>query len=361
MKKEFPMKEKVRELFKVTGLEGILLMNNLESEPWFHYFTSLPSGQFQRNALVLHRKKKPLVITTILWHGMLKEHKSLAAKKVEDRVGFIKALREALPWKKIGINRQEYTAAGLSHLRRTLKGKKLVDISGQLAKLRETKTRREQKLIARAVKITENTLNRVPELFRQGMSERELAVKLECTILESGADTVSFPVIVASGRNAAVPHHITSGKKIKHGFLLVDFGARYRNYCADLSRTFFAGKPSEKEKKLYEKVYMAKEKAEKLAVPGTKASTLFDAADSELKKSGYKMIHALGHGIGLQDHDFPTGINGKSSWKLREGMCLAIEPGVYGKIGGIRIEDNYIVKEKLSRMSSAPEKLIRLH
>ncbi len=355
------MKEKERELFRKTNLEQVLLINNLESEPSFHYFTSLPLNQFQRNALVLRRGKKPLVITTGLWHGMLKGDPSLVAKKVENRAGFIKALREALPLKKIGINKHEYTATGLSRLKRTLKGKKLVDISRELARLRETKTRGEQRLIARAVKITENALNRVPELYKPGMSERDLAVKLECTILENGAETTSFPVIVASGKNAAVPHHITSTKKISKGFLLVDFGARYKNYCADLSRTFFVGKPPEREKKLYETVYTAKERAEKLAVPGTKASALFDAADSELKKAGYKMIHALGHGIGLQDHDFPQGISKKSNWKLREGMCLAIEPAVYGKFGGIRIEDNYLVGKKLKKRSSAPARLVSLH
>ena len=357
---EETMKEKERELFKRTSLEQVLLMNNLESEPWFHYLTSLPLNQFQRNALVLRRKKKPLVITTVLWHGMLKEHPELETKLVENRAGFIKALRNALPGKKVGFNRHEYTATGLSRLKRTLKGKKLVDVSRELAKLRETKTKREQKLIARAVRITENALESVPEFFRRGMSERELAVRLECTVLESGADTTSFPVIVASGKNAAVPHHITSKKKIKNGFLLVDFGARYKNYCADLSRTFFVGRASEKERKLYETVFRAKEKAEETAMLGKKASALFNAADLELKKAGYGMIHALGHGIGLQDHDFPTGISKKSKWGLREGMCLAIEPAVYGKFGGIRIEDNYVVKKKLAKMSSAPGKLVLL-
>ena len=360
MAKEFPMKEKAEELLRKTALKQILLMNNLESEPWFQYFTLLPLNQFQRNTLILQREKKPLVITTILWHGMLKEQAYLEAKMVENRAEFTKAMRNALPEKKVGFNRHEYTATGLSRLKRMLRGKKLVDVSRELAKLRETKTRREQRLIARAVKITENALNRVPEFFTRGMSERELAVKLECEILESRADTTSFPVIVATGKNASVPHHITSKKKIENGFLLVDFGARYRNYCADLSRTFFVGKPSEKEKKLYETVYRAKEKAEKLAVPGKKASALFNVADLELKKAGYGMIHALGHGIGLQDHDFPAGISGKSEWKLREGMCLAIEPAVYGKFGGIRIEDNYIVKKKIERMSSAPKSLVQL-
>ena len=72
------------------------------------------------------------------------------------------------------------------------------------------------------------------------------------------------------------------------------------------------------------------------------------------------MTHALGHGIGLQDHDFPTGMSSKSKWALEEKMCLAIEPAIYGEFGGIRLEDNYVIGKNLKKLSQAPKELIRL-
>ena len=355
------MKEKIRELFAETKLEQVLLINNSPEQPWLPYFTSLPLNQFQNNALILRKGRKPLLVTTFLWHGLLKGKKGLRAVKAADRKEFLSILRKALPKKRVGVNYSEYSASGLARLKRKLKGKRLVNISKDLEALRETKTKKEDAKIFRAVKITERALERVPRFFKKGMTERELALKLELEILQSGADGTSFPIIVASGKRGAIPHYITSNKKIRKGFLLIDFGARYKNYCADLSRTFYVGKAGEKEKALYAAVHNAKLEAEKKAKLGVKASALFRAADSVLKESGHKMEHSLGHGIGLQDHDFPGGISAKAKWKLEEGMCLAIEPAIYGKFGGIRLEDNYAVGKKgLKRMSKAPKKLAEL-
>ena len=236
-----------------------------------------------------------------------------------------------------------------------------MNISKELEGLRGRKTKKEAAKIFRAVKITEHALEKVPRFFKKGMTERELALKLELEILQSGADGPSFPIIVASGKRGAIPHYISSNKKIRNGFLLIDFGARYKNYCADLSRMFYVGRAGKKERGLYSLVYNAKAAAEKKAKLGVRASAVFKAADSVLKESGHKMEHSLGHGIGLRDHDYPGGINAKAKWRLEEGMCLAIEPAVYGKFGGVRLEDNYYAWCRgLMKMSRAPEELTEL-
>jgi len=355
------MKEKIRELFERTGLEQVLLFNRQTEQPYFSYFTSLPLNQFQGNALLLRKKRKPLIATSFLESGLLKGKEEFSFTELKKREDFVKLLKKQFPKKKIGINYNEHSAASLARLKRKLKGKKLADISKELEKLREKKTAKEAAKVFRAVKLTERALERVPKLYKKGMTERELALKLEFEVRKAGAEGTSFPIIVASGKHASIPHYITSDKKIQKGFLLIDFGARYKNYCADLSRTFFVGKAGRKEKELYDCIHNAKIAAEKIAKPGVKASALFNASDSALKESGHKMKHALGHGIGLLDHDFPQGISPKAKWKLEEGNCIAIEPAVYGAFGGLRLEDNYIIEKKgLKALSKAPKRLVEL-
>jgi Xaa-Pro aminopeptidase len=96
-------------------------------------------------------------------------------------------------------------------------------------------------------------------------------------------------------------------------------------------------------------------------LPGYKAQEAFQVADASLKKAGYKMVHSLGHGIGLRDHDFPAGISKKAKWTFKENMCLAIEPAIYTKQFGIRLEDNIVVKKaKPLMLSRAPKELVQL-
>ncbi|MEM0360639.1 MAG: Xaa-Pro peptidase family protein, partial [Candidatus Diapherotrites archaeon] len=317
------MKEKIKELFDSTTAQQALFFNHNPSQPYFSYFTGLPLKQFEDSALALAKGKKPTIITTTLSQGLLENRKEFIEKTANNKKQFIETILKTLPEKKIGINFQEFSPASLARLKAIMKGKQLVNISKQLEKLRETKTESEKRKIASAVKITERALEKIPLLVKKGTSEKNLAKRIEIEMLENGADTTAFPPITASGKNARIPHYIPTEKKISKGFLIVDCGARFENYCADLSRTFFVGRASEKQKTLYELTFNAKKEAEKKAVLGAKASMLFNAVESVLAKQNFKMVHALGHGIGLQDHDFPRGISAKSTWKLEKGMCLA--------------------------------------
>ncbi len=356
-----PMREKINELFDLTGLEQVLLFNRFLEQPYFHYFSQLPLEQFQGNALLLIKGKKPIVTCTFLDCYAAKKEKTISVKKISSKKEFIKFVEKKFPKKEIGINYAEHSLVQLRKLKKLFKVKKFVNIQQQLEKLREQKTKKEIASIRRAVELTEKAMDKIPSFYHKGMTERDLAIELECFVLKKGANGLSFPIIVASGKHSAIPHYITSNKKIQNGFLLVDFGVRYKNYCADLSRTFFVGRVGKKEKEMYSTVFRAKTNAEEIAKASVKASALFDAANTELQKAGFKMVHALGHGIGLQDHDFPTEISKKSKWLLKPQMCLAIEPAVYGKFGGIRLEDNYVMKKKkLEKLSSAPKELIEL-
>ncbi|MBN1941133.1 MAG: M24 family metallopeptidase, partial [Candidatus Diapherotrites archaeon] len=234
--------------------------------------------------------------------------------------------------------------------------------SKALAKARETKTREEISKIQKAVKISEKAINSLPRYFRRGMTEKQLALKLESILRAQGDNELAFPSIVASAKNSAIPHHVTSNTKIRNGLLLIDFGAKYKNYCADLTRVFCVGRATKQQKELYEKVYSAKEFAQELCKPNAKCEEIFSETSKLLKRTTRKpLMHGLGHGLGLQVHDFPSGFLEKSKDVLRESMVLTVEPGIYGKFGGIRIEDDALITRNGAKLlSRAPRKMIEL-
>ncbi|MDP2973421.1 MAG: Xaa-Pro peptidase family protein, partial [Candidatus Diapherotrites archaeon] len=241
------MQEKIKELFNSIDAQTVLLK---APDPNFYYFTQLPAEHFEGNLLVLRKGAKPLLLTTRFYSIPAAASKQLAVKQVESKKHSLKILRRNLVGKRIGLNYGFATKNSLDDLKKQLKGKHFFDASKQLAKLREIKTVEELRKIKKAVKITEQVMHSIPALFKKGMSEKQLANAIEMQLRAKADNTVAFPPIVASGANAAVPHHLPGKKKISKGFLLIDVGAKYSNYCADLSRTFFVGKAGEREKLL---------------------------------------------------------------------------------------------------------------
>ena len=192
------------------------------------------------------------------------------------------------------------------------------------------------------------------------MSELELASELEFQSKKFGAEELAFPLIVASGKNSSLPHHNTSNKKIrKNELILIDFGVKYKGYCSDLTRMFFTGKTQKKVSEIYDLVAKSKELAEKELGEGKDYSNAFKKANEFIQKNlGQKLMHDIGHGLGLETHDFPKKNFGKKNL-LKEGNVLTIEPGYYKKgFGGIRIEDDYLItKTGFKKLSNAPKKI----
>ena len=359
------MKEKIKELMKNGKVSSVLLVNFHGIEENFYYYTETPFGAFEGNALILGGKGKPLLLTTKLDYGQIKGNSKLRVKLIESKKQYLELLAKNLKGKKIGCNFELMPVNFRKRLVNKLKGKKLIDVSKVLREVRAEKTKEETKMIKKACVITQKILNEVPKIVRQnmkkGLTEKKLAVILEEMIIEKGAQGLSFPTIVASGKSGAVPHHVTSNKKISRGFLLIDFGIKIENYCSDLSRTFFVGKAGKKEKELYELVSNVKERSEKMTKAGVVCEKVFDEAERLLKENGFELIHGLGHGIGLKVHDEPKGFLKGNKKKIKTKNVLTVEPGVYGNFGGIRIEDIIVVKEKgIEKLSSAPKKLVEI-
>ena len=210
-----------------------------------------------------------------------------------------------------------------------------------------------------ASKLTETVWAKTINAIKKHKLKTELQVKefIEAEIEKDGYKT-SFPLIVASGKNAAIPHYSPRQNKLK-GFCVVDFGINYNGYCTDITRTFFVGKSTKKEIELYNLVNNAKNYASTLITPGKRTAFVTKKTRQALGKYEKYFTHGLGHGIGLEIHEFPN-LKTEAKDKFYPGMIFTIEPGIYIKNKlGIRIEDDYLLGEKgLIQLTKAPKDLV---
>ena len=214
--------------------------------------------------------------------------------------------------------------------------------------MRQVKDAQELLNIRKSMQIVGKVFGRVKkELRSRSWTEKGLADFITKTGYKFGAQDISFPAIVASGANAAIPHHVSSAKKLKAGeSIIIDFGFKYKNYCSDFTRTVFLKRVPSKLEKAYNQVEKAYNESILFAKAGVKAGDVYKKsvdilADAKLDKY---FIHSLGHGTGLEIHELPN-LSPGSKEVLKDNMVFSIEPGVYIKgLGGIRIEDLVYLK-----------------
>lgn len=185
-----------------------------------------------------------------------------------------------------------------------------------------------------------------------GQTEKEVASQIKLKLKSFGARP-AFRIIIASGKRSANPHGFATRKIIKKGELVViDFGALYNGYRSDITRTIVVGKPSAKQKKIYRIVLTAQKRALKVVRAGKICAEVDQAAREHIAEKGFGkyFIHSTGHGVGKKVHQAPK-ISRKNRRRLKAGMVLAIEPGIYMKgWGGVRIEDMVLVTKNGCRV-----------
>jgi len=228
--------------------------------------------------------------------------------------------------------------------KRGKKGAAVIDVEDQLRRMREVKSEYEIELMKESASIAIKAFESLD--VKPGMTEREIANLLEFKMRELGADGPSFPSIVASGANSFNAHHVNTERRISENeILLMDFGARYRGYCSDMTRTFFIGKPPEKFLVRYDAVLNAQLRALDYIRDGVPVERPDIEARKVLKEAGLLeyYVHSLGHGIGIDIHEFLRLLVGKGG-RLVKGMVVTDEPGIYIRgWGGIRVEDTVVV------------------
>jgi Xaa-Pro dipeptidase len=207
--------------------------------------------------------------------------------------------------------------------------------------LRQFKDANEIETLKKAGEIADQVMEKVRNIIRPGMSEKELSIFIE-THYKELADDISFKPIIASGPNGASPHHSTGERAFQLGdFIVVDCGGLVSGYCSDITRTFCLGKADNEMKQVYQAVQDANQAAFEAITRGCTCEEADVAARSVITNAGYgpNFIHRTGHGIGLDVHEAPYLVAGNSE-EIVPGMVFSIEPGVYlpGKFG-VRIED----------------------
>ena len=228
---------------------------------------------------------------------------------------------------------------------------KLELINSLIRELRKTKDPQEIHLIKEACKIANIGIQTAAETIHPGVKEMQVAAEVEYAMRKAGSDETAFKTIIASGFCCAYPHGTFQNRTIEEGdFVVVDLGATYKFYCSDITRTFAVGKPTNKQRRIYQAVQLAHQKAFETIKPDISASEVDLAARRVIEDAGFgeSFVHNLGHGVGLEVHEDPT-LSLDSKDVLKEGNVVTIEPGIYlPGFGGVRIEDTVLVTRNSS-------------
>ncbi|HEX7542794.1 MAG TPA: M24 family metallopeptidase [Patescibacteria group bacterium] len=227
--------------------------------------------------------------------------------------------------------------------------------------VRAVKSKKELVNIIKAQRISERVLRDVLKFLKDGMTELEIADFIKKSFIKYGAPILSFPPIVSFDKNTANIHHEPSRAKLKKGdIIMFDFGCTVNHYCSDMTRTYFWGEPSAKQKKIYLAVLEAQSRAfKKLAVGERKAKIIDKTARNFLnKKFKNKFKHGLGHGVGTVIHEWPN-FKPKSEDIIPIRCVMTLEPGIYIKgFGGVRIEDMILItKNGCKNLTKVPKDL----
>ena len=240
----------------------------------------------------------------------------------------------------------QVTVRSFERIKQDIPGVEFAPLNGAPEKVRRIKDEGELKLIEEACDISCKALDAVLDKIQPGMTEKQLQLLLDYTMLELGADALAFNTIVASGVNGSLPHAIPSDKKLEKGEMItMDFGAKKGGYCADMTRTVALGQPSAEMKKIYDTVLLAQETCEAMLAPGKCCFDIDTEAHRIIDAAGYagRFGHGLGHSVGIDIHEEPR-LSQFCTDLLEPGVTITVEPGIYVPgLGGVRIENTCVV------------------
>ncbi|MFO7618710.1 MAG: Xaa-Pro peptidase family protein [Thermoplasmata archaeon] len=330
----------------------------------FFYVTRLEVGRYEGSIAFLFPDGKLSMVTSLL--------EAESASKGDFELHVFKTLNELVEIvekmlkdaKSIGINSDELTFKSYNFIREHAgKGAEIFDVSKAIKATRLVKDEAEIDTMREACRIASVVADRITGIAKAGMKEYEVAAELSYMMQKLGAAGPSFETISAFGKNSAEPHYSAGDVVLKDGdFMLLDFGALYRKYCSDITRTYFCGQASKKQREMYETVLEAQRRALDAISVGEPCSKPHMVAAEYIDSTEYKGLftHGLGHGLGLAVHD-GGGLNPRAAdTPMEEGMVFTVEPGVYVPgFGGVRIEDDIVIrKDGPELLTSAKKELI---
>jgi Xaa-Pro aminopeptidase len=263
---------------------------------------------------------------------------------------------------KVAFEAGSLTYAAFEKLRSSAGG--LTPVEGLVEDLRKTKDETEIASISRAAEIADAVFAEILGEIRVGLSEVDLAARIDFLLRKKSSEVPAFKTIVASGPHSSLPHASPTSRIIRNGDLVkMDYGAIWDGYCSDMTRTVVMGKASDKVREVYGIVL----EAQKRAIAGIRAGMACRDVDalarSHIESKGYgdSFGHGLGHGLGLEVHEGPK-LSKKSDETLQVGNVVTVEPGIYiPGWGGVRIEDMVVAREDgCDVLTSADKSLVEV-
>lgn len=344
---------RVRAILAEQGLDALLLTHPANVR-YLSHFSSPQDG------VVLVTPKAAVLLTDGRYTAQADEESALPFEIVANQDEAVARLAKGM---KLAVESDHITVKRFRALADLLGSEPLTSV-GIVSRLRAIKTDHEVALLREAARLTDIGFSAALDFMRAGVTEVDVALELERAMRSAGADGPSFETIVASGVRGAMPHGTASSKKLQEGELVtLDFGAAYRGYHADMTRTVAIGELGSEERRMYDAVLEAQVAAVAAIRPGRTGVELDNVARDILEGHGLgdRFSHSLGHGTGLVIHEDPR-LSQRSTDVMAPGMIVTVEPGVYVPgFTGLRIEDLVLVTldghEVLSR---SPKELITL-
>jgi Xaa-Pro dipeptidase len=362
------MKQRISKIFDFLEgpVDAIVIVNGAEPhiDRTFFYATGIQAGLFEGCVAILRPDGSCRVLSSRLEADIAKGYNSpveVFSSREERRAALSRVLRDC---ESVGVNGREITYSNYSEVQAACPTARILDVSDAIARARQVKDQAEIESIRRACEIAVAAFDEILPYIQVGRSEAEIAAELVYLMQSKGASGPSFPPIIASGPNSALPHYSTGERRLQEGdFLLMDFGALYRGYVSDMTRTVVLGRADRKQRRVYEVVLEAQQASLHAMKPGVDGQEVYELARRIIDASEFKdrFTHGLGHTIGLAVHD-GAAMRASHSLTLEEGMAITVEPGVYlPGYGGVRIEDDVLLTaEGVEVLTPATKELLEV-
>ncbi len=341
----------------------------------------------QHEAVIIHKPSNTLYLSGYAGEGMLVITRDVRAIVTDFRYTE-QAGREAPDWQcreisgalghadiiaqilnEQGITEARYeddfvTVKGFAQLTQKLSGITLKPLERAPEALRMLKDEGELDRIGAACALSVKAFEHILGFVKPGLTEQEIKLELDFTMLRLGADALAFSSIVASGPNGSLPHAVPGPRRVEKGDMITfDFGAKVNGYCADMTRTIVMGEPSAKMHEIYHIVLEAQLACQEALMPGKACRDIDAIARDIIGRAGYgdNFGHGLGHGVGIDIHEEPR-LSRLGQETLTPGHVVTVEPGIYlPGIGGVRIENTCVITQSGARsLVDAPRELLVL-
>ena len=354
--------EKISELRKFLGNRRQAVL--ITSEENRRYFTSFPST----DGYLLVTTDDAVFFTDSRYIEAAEKSvvgcRALPVTSVADEVkGFLK--EKGI--RKIYTEKARLTINMGEHFKRVFFPRSVVysqKLEEHIDNIRAVKDADEVVCIKKAQAIAEEAFDHILTFIKPGVTEKQIALELDFYMLSHGAEAVSFETIAVTGAKSSMPHGVPDNTVVKDGdFITLDFGAVYKGYHSDMTRTLGVGSVSEEQKEIYNIVLSAQKAALGVLKSGLSCKEADAAARDIIKNAGYgkNFGHSTGHGVGVEIHEGPA-LSPNSKKELCAGNVVTVEPGIYlpGKFG-VRIEDMALITEDgCENLTATPKELIVL-